>query len=679
MDLAFYQRLNPDQMPNAAALDTLWSSQGSAFVNRLGNVIDEQRAQRPLLLEDKIATLPIDQQQMARNALNGWVQGVDEEMRSTKLAAMTQAEWYRDSALLNYHNRTYFDHYAGNMFPFAFWTTHSVWNWFWWSVLEKPQIFSNYMRINNFVKQYGGGQLPSRFHGYNVPIKLPFLPEWMGDTIYINPIRAALPFDYWVDQFVYQPQNDALGLQRRAQRIIERGIGDNQIGRAEGDQALKSQSGPIWDTAIKQAEDTSDGDDFVETMSYFLSPHAPALWAYHMAKGQPEKISTFLPATRTIKGITALLGAPNGGVNIEGWIREKLGLPRFDQWEGYQIERMLANMTAEGELSHPEAMRAMTEGKGNTWYDIANERAGAEYGIAALGSALGVPMRAYPPGEEASRNLVSGLYDAYDLEDQGQVGAVNRYFNENPAVATRLALFQDPQERLQRFLIDEVWDKYMNLPTLHKREVRETFGEHFQYYFLNSETRAETEIPIEMLAVWLKLLGGDPPNTLKEADQVPPMPMADPAIANRAQVFYDTRERDYPNWYEEQSTYYSITEDNWAEKKKYRDNHPDLVDYWEWRRGWLSRNPDVAGYITDSPVEYESQQEAMEARQNQPDFTWREWNIVLPPSLFWLIDDALRGEALPQEARDELAVMAQSYGLSVAELMRKLKDAYYNK
>src|SRR3990170_4371078 len=85
-------------------------------------------------------------------------------------------------------------------------------------------------------------------------------------------------------------------------------------------------------------------------------------------------------------------------------IRKSLGLPAFDQWEDYRVDRMLANMAATGDISSTEARRAMIERNGEA-FEEAQRRAAIEYGVSAMGSTLAIPAAAYPPGEERMREL----------------------------------------------------------------------------------------------------------------------------------------------------------------------------------------------------------------------------------------------------------------------------------
>ena len=177
-------------------------------------------------------------------------------------------------------------------------------------------------------------------------------------------------------------------------------------------------------------------------------------------------------------------------------------------------------------------------------------------------------------------------------------------------------------------------------------------------------------ISLNELQVWLKLMGGDPPGTL-ESDPVP-IDLADPEVAWRAQVFYDTRTTYFPDWWEIQSGYYDIPDEDKAAKKAYRNANPSLEPYWEWRRDWMHRNPEVVPYLTDKEFEFEysSPEAERRAEQPQPWLTWDEWQQYMGPSMTNLMEDHFeRGYEIPSPLQDRIDDLAGQLGLGYSEAL----------
>ena len=111
------------------------------------------------------------------------------------------------------------------------------------------------------------------------------------------------------------------------------------------------------------------------------------MWAHNIARGTPDQIGPFLPITRHIRGITGMLGvSPNTmGINPEGKIREMMGLPAFDKWDDYRIDRMITNMAATGEISADEASKLLSEverqTRGSLYCKVSQKGAISVYGL----------------------------------------------------------------------------------------------------------------------------------------------------------------------------------------------------------------------------------------------------------------------------------------------------------
>jgi len=657
-----------DWQPNLAeAEDTVWMTRGFQALDALEDAALDA-ASKPGL---RWADLPEE----VRGWMEKYLNHAKGQMADARYASLRFAEFRRDSALLNYNRRLNYNTWLGTLMPFEFWFTQSIAKWALHSI-DRPAMLMSYLRIKKFMETAGlpNQGVPSRLRG-SVKIDLPFLPPWMGNGAFVDPLRFALPFDTFLYPFEDERQRQT-SLDGRAERLLQAKIRDGEIPELDGMEALQAKSGPLWEMALAEAQQDDrslqfDAFDFANLMTSF---HAPIVWAKEALQGTPEDIGPFMPLTRMSKGVSALLGIEQFPLlphNIEAKVRKSLGLPAYDKWDDYRVERMLANMAALNEFPLEEIQRAMIDHRGPAW-DEAQRKAGIEFGVGALGGMLGIPTKAYPEGEKMQRALADDFNGAYRAYENGDIQALNDFFDEHPEYEARLALFKKPEERMRQFMVDELWDTYNNLPDLNKREVREALGSQFMRSFIDKSTRSYESIPNEILGMWLRMMGGDPPGTL--GDNALPIEMAPPEMAHRAQVFYDTRSKLFPGWYDMQKEYYMIKKG--AGRKQYINNNPLLGMYWDWRRDFFHRNPDVVQYLSDDfEFSYKNEKALRKAIENQPNFQWFEWVSQASPQVGSLMMDFANGEPLPPAARDELERMAEDMGISYDELVDKVLES----
>lgn len=645
-------------------LSELWYNRTDDALQIIGDeALETAKTGKPI----KIGELSAEQQQAAQT----YYQMLKGQMSDARYAATRYALYKRDSALLNYNRRLNYNSWLGTFAPYEFWMTNSMFRWALHSI-DRPAMFSTYARMQKFLQtaMRREGGLPQRLQG-SVRVKLPFLPKWMGNELFVDPFRSTLPFK----QMSYPFEQISMEMERRQQTVestLRQMLADGQITQDQLRVAMETRSGEVWDRA--QARMRLDDDENARTpfdlVSMMAAPHAPITWAYNVARGTPENIQPFLPLSRTVRGVTALLGV-QGGYNPEAAIRRTLGLPEFDKWDDYRIDRMLANMAATNEISSEVARRAMIERADATDPDVlaafnnAERRAGVEFGVGAVSGMLGFPARPYPPGEEHLRELADDYSYAWDRYNRGDSRALTEFYDEHPEYEARLAIYDKPEERLRRFLIDETWSAWNELPSLSKREVTDQLGPEFEQAFLNKETRSYDAITTEQLGVWAQLMGGDPPGTLPKAAPLS-LPPAD--ISYRADAFYNTRKRLFPNYWELQGQYFKLAKGD--ARRNYLDNHPELAGYWNWRNDFLMRNPDVAPYIDeDWEPEYKSEDLLLEAQAEAPNFTLQEWQFVMEPHMFRVMTDLADGAPLNDDARIAVEQLAQRMGMTYDELI----------
>ena len=706
-------KIVPDPMPIDLSTDLM--SYGRTY-GALDMVVDGARRQAdktPLIIE-----------QLPENLRAGALRAIEDakrEISSHRYTATRFAEWRRDSALLNYNRRTNFDAMVGNVFPYAFWTTGSMQKWAIESI-DRPAALTTYLRMQKLLETSGlqNDGMPSRARG-NIRISLPGAPEWMGEQ-FVDPLRLLFPFKGFAQPFEQMQQAQA-STEGRATRLLDGMLSSGQITQAEYDEAVDSKNTPVWDRAMSEAQQNDDNQkfdawDFATAMS---SPHAPIMWAYNAASGHPENIGPFAPVSRLMRNAATMMGVEdwnNSSWNVEAKLRKQMGLPAFDKWDDYRIDRALSSFAGTGEYSLDEVKEAMylsslvQQGKlspeeAKQMSEVYREgvtRANQEYSGGTAGAILsffGINVKSLPPGEQNLRRLQDDFGNAYqqyhdanqalekfigqhpELGREGAIEAWERcypaqarnadalknFFEEHPEYEARLALFDKPEERVRKFMVDQIWQQWNEYPKLNQDEIRDQLGPDFDQAFLNKNTRSYDNLSPEQLSVWLKLMGGNPVGTLTATDQallsLQSLRLTKPETAYRVQVFYDTRKSTYSDFYTLQNGYYAY------ETKRERDNyvreHPELREYWDWRRDFMNKNPDLVPYLTDNERDIERARNRHRQEGAVP--TAQEISVNLGPEITELLHDYAPGDALDPVVERELAYYAGQYGMTPEQIL----------
>src|SRR3990167_7575817 len=501
-------------------------------------------------------------------------------------------------------------------------------------------------------------------------------------------MRTALPFEGFASplEMAEREKFTEIG---GAKRKLEEMLNDGKISEWDYNQALQSQSGPIWNDALTQVRmDDSEGRlNPLDFALQFISPHLPLMYAFNKA-GVTQQEPGMTPIGRSIGMVQNALGIdPAGGLNVEAAIRKQLGYMPFTQWDDYRAERSLANMAALGEISVTDAQRAMIDHNGPAW-ELAKKRSYDEYFLQTGTSLfLGVPVKAYPPGEEHLRELSNEYAATVEAYQDGDIDAYKKFFDAHPEYEARLMLFKDPEQRMRAFLVDQFWNTYNELPDLTRQRVVEQLGPEFEQLMLNKDTRSYGSIPAEKLGLWLKLIGGDPPGSLSMPEGGPlALDLPDPDVAKRAQAFYDLREQQW-NWDEMrdlQSMYFRLDEEknitvpvnqppfvrdyyaqrdgqfpgvqeklsfydnlvSSAERRAYKKDNPDIKAYEDWRAWYRRQNDDFNKWIAadDTPKRTTKQISArQEFLAEHPEITqywdWRNDYLLRNPDVSPYLSD----------------------------------------
>jgi hypothetical protein len=671
------------QLYQGTGLDELWFEEGATIVSQM------ERQALKMLDEPsrRIADLPPETQTRVMQYLDHMVG----EFRDARQAAVRIGEGLRDTALLNY-SRTYnIDNWMAVGFPFHFWYTHSIARWA-LSMLDRPWIISNYVKGKFFLEDVMGQHegFPQRLRGH-VKIDMPYAPEEAGD-IWVNPFRAmGIPFEQFTQPFERWTQQ-SVSVEQRTIRRLDDLLADSTITQAQYDEAVEVKEGELWERAQAQVEDEEDRlrFDLLDFMNLSLSPHIPAQLAWNLARGTPEELNP-LPHTRSLRHIANLIGVDPGVYDtVWGNAREALGMEAFDQYDDYRVRREIGNIVGEAMTGDvvvidgkpvvlTDALLAMAEESGPI-YDMARQRSLDTETFRYFARFFGIPANPYPVGEENLRGLYNEFYGSMMLKDKGDDGAVNRFFKEHPEFQARLALWDEPEEQMRKFLVDQIWNWWWEAPKIHQDEAKAQLGDLFDRGFVNKETRAIDSISLETLTTWVHLLGGKAPGQLELSGDIAPIQLTDPIIANKLQSFYDVRSRIF-NYSEVvwplQQAYFRL--DKGEAREAFRLAHPVLPKWWTYRRDFMIRNPDLIPYIEDDPERqptFPSEAALRQAEAAQPDLTKFEWQQALGPALYNLAIDGIRGDDLPRSVDLRLDEVAEGLGLSGGEeILFRLEDA----
>lgn len=513
-------------------------------------------------------------------------------LSDTKLAATKYGITKRDTALLNYNRRYGFDNMLGVVMPYQFWYTRSAVNWA-LRAIDHPAYILQYGRIRNAQEQMSREQpgFPSRLRG-KMAIPFPWLPEGWGNTIYIDPLRQVFSFESMVGQTVRPLQRDQANQFKKAEYILQEMAEQGFITEQQVTEAIDARTGPLWEQALTQAKMEVESEianplDLVNTMSAFSWP---IQLAYQKIMGRESKINP-VPSLQAITNLSSFVTP--GGINASGWLQKALGAPDRGFLFNYYVERELRNMAIRGEADPDEITEAMVDQSGELW-TRAVDRIGKQQAVRSYTSLILLDF--FPEGEQQARQLQQEFYEAMENGN----GAA--FFDAHPEYEAQLLLsdWDDPEERLKRYLISATWEGWNSLSKLEQREAKEQLGELFSEAFLNKETRSYDSIDLETITMWASMLGQDLPETAPEV-RPPELELPEAETSAKYQTYLDTIRREFPNIQAIQDMYYKVPE---GMQFQFLENHPELRQYWEWRDQFIANNLDLIPYMVGENSRY---------------------------------------------------------------------------
>lgn len=344
----------------------------------------------------------------ARAQAEAYLDNLVPAFNEAQVIAADAARAGADFSLLNYRDRRNIDAWLSMVVPYHFWQTRSARNWA-ARFAARPGVLGSYMRYQRTMREINRERgYRGRFEGA-VEIPAEFLPEWTGQSVFIDPTYYMFPFASLAPNDWDDPNEARNGL--------------DYVYRLAGKFGMRPYG-------------------FLEVGGQLTGV---------LGEGR-EGVETLFPQTGALQGATAIareMGMrqiPPGGINVEAPLRRAMGVREQAPWDPYRVMRQLSNIAgddpqmaraaligqelqmrvARGELGMGEAMgtvgglqqepgqmttnnlRRLAQELGWSEEDLrqgqmilalAVQRAGLERGGQSLGSFVGVPARIYPSGE----------------------------------------------------------------------------------------------------------------------------------------------------------------------------------------------------------------------------------------------------------------------------------------
>ncbi len=593
----------------------------SAFLNKYKEADTDAQTQRMSGLDVR-----------TRAEILKWLdQDVAEDMRQEKYRAMKYSDMKKDAAMLNYNQRYGFDPILTMLSPYQFWYTRSMWKWA-KRMIDKPALGNAYQRMQEYEDKNRQENLPSRLSGkWRIP--MPFLPDWMGGSYYVDLNAQLFPFAQFGQS--YGSNMNAATLNARTQEILEQQVQAGDITAEQMNDAISRKEGAVWENAYAEAETEIGTNDGLNTLaSQFISPSIFISWYQDKMNGENPGTLSGTRTGRAIKALTqdiplvSKLGEVVGDAMIlpEKALRKLYGFDytEFGEYGDQQIRKQISQMAADGELNWQQALNAMVEKSGTIW-DMAADRqrketemkvpgfAGAEAakafatGNANLGETLGAMAMSllgggsiYPEGEKTLREMKALRDQAYIDEANGVEGAVSNWYDQYPEYAVRTATYiDDPEELLKYTLYNNISQIYYDQSYAQKQEIQNELGPEFAYALLNSDTKNYKAVPIEKLAEWNAALGGTNPNVgTIDVEGVRRVMQLNEHVIDSVDVYYAERDQRFPGVSTIENGYYALPKGG-SQRKEYLSYFPQLKEYWNWKSDYKADHPEFVIWNDD--------------------------------------------------------------------------------
>lgn len=564
------------------------------------------------------------------------------DLMNTKYKTGKFGEMMRDAALLNYSKRYGFDNAMTLLFPYQFWQTRSAWNWLQRMGGKGGKMWRRYARLKELEERNKKELLPSKVTG-KIGIYLPFLPEWMGDALFMPTSQLSIignfldPLDDWV--------TDNKAVTATAERYIQEAFDAGDISYPEFLDAMdpaKRAGSAVWQEMFARAQTEGDHDrDLGNLFKQYFGMSLPVSIGKALITGNPDDW-TQTPMSRTGTAFRAMLGDNIFGKGIEFAMsaperamrkaavaitgNNDFRYQEFGNFGDYYIRNQLWDMVVEGKISAEDAITAHIEKDGNKYWDQAAERQRLELlektqllsttmpfkkmvedirngNQDKLGDDLKylfaeilttwTPTTVVRDAERTWRGQSAELSKLYETNDkEGR----EKFYDENPNYTYKNLRYEaDPEQALRSYLYKSINNVWYDLSPAEKAEIKMALGPDFEKSIISKETRAYQTMDIDKLAAYAQALNGSIPYLATEKLNTMNVPKIDTnfipePLMNAYDTFRAERDRLYPGMADVDQIYYSLPAD---QRKIFANANPKLVEYQKWSSQYKKDHPEV--------------------------------------------------------------------------------------
>ncbi len=571
-------------------------------------------------------------------------QDVRTDLMNTKYKTGKFGEMMRDAALLNYSKRYGFDNAMTLLFPYQFWNTRSMWNWINRMGGKGGKMWRRYARLKELEERNKKELLPSRITG-KIGIYLPFLPDWMGDALFMPTSQLSIvgnfmdPLDDWL--------TDNKAVTATAERYVQEAFDANDITLEEYQTAMdptKRNGSAVWQEMFARAQTDGDHDrDLGSLFKQYFGMSLPVSVGKALLTDNPEGW-TQTPMTRTGTAFRAIFGGDLGkglefamsaperamrkaAVAITG--NNDFRYQEFGSWGDYYIRNQVWDMVVEGRISAEQAMEACGQKDGNKIWEEAADRQRQEllqktqllsatmpfkkmvedvkngnqdklgddfkYLLAEI-LTMWTPTSVVRDAERtwrADKAEMNKLYDTGTKDDRSKFYDDHPYYTYN-----NLRYEDDTEQALRSYLYKSIMDRWYDLSDTEKDELKMAFDTDFQRAILDKDTRAYQTMDLDQLAAYAQAMNGSIPYLATDSLNTTNVPRINTNVIPQAQksaqeTYLQEREKQFPGMADVSNIYYKLPVED---RKIFRQTNPDLDRYWQWNRQYKDAHPDVKDF-----------------------------------------------------------------------------------
>ena len=566
------------------------------------------------------------------------------DLMNTKYKTGKFGEMMRDAALLNYSKRYGFDNALTLLFPYQFWNTRSMWNWINRMGGKGGKMWRRYARLKELEERNKKEIMPSRITG-KIGIYLPFLPEWMGDALFMPTSQLSIvgnfldPLDDWL--------TDNKAVVATAERYVQEAFDANDITLEEYQTAMdpaKRNGSAVWQEMFARAQTDGDHDrDLGSLFKQYFGMSLPVSVGKALLTDNPEGW-TQTPMTRTGTAFRAIFGGDLGkglefamsaperamrkaAVAITG--NNDFRYQEFGSWGDYYIRNQVWDMVVEGRISAEQAMEACGQKDGNKIWEQAADRQRQEllqktqllsatmpfkkmvedvkngnqdklgddfkYLLAEI-LTMWTPTSVVRNAERtwrADKAEMNKLYDTGTKEDRSKFYDDHPYYTYN-----NLRYEGDTEQALRSYLYKSIMDRWYDLSDTEKDELKMAFDTDFQRAILDKDTRAYQTMDLDQLAAYAQAMNGSIPYLATDSLNTTNVPRINtnviPQSEKSAQETYlQEREKQFPGMADVSNIYYKLPVED---RKIFRQMNPNLDKYWQWNRQYKDTHEEVKNF-----------------------------------------------------------------------------------